>query len=267
MIAAVLGIGTVLCAVLALAVLRPWNATESHQVLFDVTEYRLRAPAPLTDEEETLYAQTVSQLLTQDLWTSRDMYDASHYLMVPMHYAFSSGNDEKMAEFHQFFSRFFEDINGSDSYNFSEQSPSVDLVQFYYWCCEYLRLCALTNSLDSAPDGLYDYLYQQVEYLYTEIPGNWNTEKNYLTRAEQILLHKEYPYSYYSSLSDMDFFPLASLCDLRIVAKISGWEDTQLLQKAATLAYCIFTDTTLITETEKGGFLFQVGVTKDYPDN
>lgn len=102
MIAAVLGIGTVLCAVLALAVLRPWNATESHQVLFDVTEYRLRAPAPLTDEEETLYAQTVSQLLTQDLWTSRDMYDASHYLMVPMHYAFSSGNDEKMAEFHQF---------------------------------------------------------------------------------------------------------------------------------------------------------------------
>ena len=233
---------------------------------YNVALEKLPEPACLSVEEQTLYDQTVSVLLKEDLWTARDMYDASHYLMVPMHYAFRSGDTGKIEEFHEFFTRFFEDVSGSDSHSFSEQEPSVSLMQFYYWCCEYLRLCALTGSLSSSPDGMYEYLYQQMEYLYIELPGNWSTEENCLTRAEQILLHKEYSYSYYSALSDVDFFPLASLCDLRIVAKISGMEDTQLLQKAAILAYRIFTDPTLITQTGQGGYLFQVGVWKDYGD-
>lgn len=235
-------------------------------LVYNVALELLPEPEVLSEEEQALYEQTVSVLLKEDLWTERDMYDAAHYLMVPMYYVFCSGNSEKIAEFHQFFARFFEDIRGNDTYGFTEQAPSVDLMQFYYFCCEYLRLCALTGEFSSAPDGLYDYLYRQVEYLYTEIPGKWNSEKNYLTRAEQILSHKEYPYSYYSALSDVDLFPLASLCDLRVVAKIWNLEDTRLLQKAARLAYRIFTDTTLITETAGGGYLFQAGVWKDYSD-
>ena len=54
-------------------------------------------PAPvtamaLTKEEPSIYDTTVGILLTQDLWTERDTYDAAHYLMIPMHYAFQSGN-------------------------------------------------------------------------------------------------------------------------------------------------------------------------------
>lgn len=233
---------------------------------YDVAREQLPEPAPLSEDEQALYKSTVSVLLQEDLWTERDMYDAAHYLMVPMHYAFDSGDSEKIAQFHQFFVRFYQDITGSDIYDFSEQTPDVNLMQFYYFCCEYLRLCALTGELSTTPDGLYNYLYRQVEYLYTGVPGNWNSEKNYMTRAEQILLHKEYPYSYYSALADPDLFPLASLCDLRVVAKLSGQEDTPLLKKAASLAYRIFTDTTLITETAQGGYLFQVGVWKDHSD-
>lgn len=230
----------------------------------DVTDLRLPEVPPLTEEEEELWTKTVALALKEDLWTERDMYDAAHYLMVPMHYAFRSGDTEKMAEFRDFFSRFCVDISGTDRYNFSNLRLSVDLLQFYYFCCEYLRLCAIAG--EEEPDGLYDYCYQKLKYFYTEVPGNWNTEKNYITRAEQILLHKEYAPSYYGWLADPDLFPLASLCDLRVVAKITGREDTELLKKASMLSYRIFTDDSIITETEKGGYLFQVGVCKDYPD-
>lgn len=33
-------------------------------------------------------------LLTEDLRTDRNMYDASHYLMVPMYYAFYSADED-----------------------------------------------------------------------------------------------------------------------------------------------------------------------------
>lgn len=72
-------------------------------------------PAPvtammLTKEESSLYDTTVGVLLTQDLWTERDTYDAAHYLMIPMHYAFQSGNAQYIHAFGVFFDRFAEDI-------------------------------------------------------------------------------------------------------------------------------------------------------------
>ncbi len=232
----------------------------------DLTDVRLPEALPLSNEEEILYMDTVGQLLQEDLWNKRDMYDASNYLMVPMHYAFRSGDIEKIEAFHRFFARWFESINGDDVYAFSEQPASVNIFQFYYFCCEYLRLCSISGELSSVPDGFYDFLYCQVEYQYTEVPGNWNSEKNYLSRAEQILLHKEYPYHYYSALTDMDLFPLAALCDLRIVSQFTGEGHTELLDRAAMLAYRMYTDMTLVTETEKGGYLFQVGVWRDHKD-
>ena len=231
-----------------------------------MTAYTLRTPEPLTEAEEALYEKTVSQLLTEDLWTPRDMYDASHCLMVPMHYAFASGDQDKISAFHQFFTRFYEDISGQDTYAFSQQRYSVDKIQFLYFCCEYLRLCAHTGAYSLAPAGLYDYLYREIEYLFTESPANWGVEKNTQTHIEQAVMGKEYAYHYYAGLSDSDLYPLAALCDLRVVAILSGEEDTELMEEAAFLAYAVFASPDLITETEKGGWLMQVGVWNDYPD-
>ena len=52
-------------------------------------------PAPvtammLTKEESSLYDTTVGVLLTQDLWTERDTYDAAHYLMIPINKAINN---------------------------------------------------------------------------------------------------------------------------------------------------------------------------------
>ena len=275
----------------ALTIARPTTAKVYHSLCYWYTDLKSRAaveelyeykpslekridmpfqskePAPLTEEEEAVYAQTVSVLLQEDLWTPRDMYDSAHFLMVPMHYVFYSMDQEKMNEFHSFFARFYEDVTGDDQYGFLEQSADVNMRQFHYFCCEYLRLAAMTGQMHAVPDGLYDFLYDQAEWFFIETPGVWSTEKNTLSRVEQILLHKKYDYSYYSSLTDIDMFPLASLCDLRTVACSEGYEVTELMDKASMLAYRIFSDPQIITETENGGFLLQVGVEWDYSDN
>lgn len=280
-----------LCVVLALTVFRPVTAKVYHNIRclyedfalqkiraelydyqpdseqrVDVTDFTLSVPEALTAEEEALYARTVSQVLTQQLWAERDMYDAAYTLMVPMHFAFSRNDQEKMEEFHGFFDRFFQDISTEDTQSFLEQPYNVDRIQFLYFCCEYLRLCALTGTYDQAPEGLYNYLYDEMEYIFTEIPGNWGVEKNAQAHIEQVLLGKTYSRSYYGSLSDYDLIPLAGLCDLRVIASLTGKSDTKLMKEAAHLAYSLYSNPYVITETEKGGWLFQVGVCSDYPD-
>lgn len=56
----------------------------------------------LSAEEQRLYNDTVIALLEQELWTSRDAYDASHYLMVPMFYAFRSGESSLIEAYARF---------------------------------------------------------------------------------------------------------------------------------------------------------------------
>ena len=51
---------------------------------------------PLNEEQQILYNSTVKMLLKEDLWTERDMYDAVHYLMIPMHYAFRAMHSIQM---------------------------------------------------------------------------------------------------------------------------------------------------------------------------
>lgn len=213
-----------------------------------------------------MYTDTVGRVLKQDLWTERDMYDTAHYLMIPMQYAFASGDQGKMDAFHDSFSRFVTDVTGGDRHSFREKEEDVNLRQFLYFCSEYLRLSALCQQIENVPDELFPLLYDRLVCCFLELPGVWNTETNTKARVEQILLHKEYPYYYYSSLTDADMFPLAALCDLRVVSQLTGEGYTELLDQAALLAYRIFSDPIIITETKKNGFLFQVGVLQDYPD-
>ena len=120
-----------LCVVLALTVFRPVTAKVYHNIRclyedfalqkiraelydyqpdseqrVDVTDFTLSVPEALTAEEEALYARTVSQVLTQQLWAERDMYDAAYTLMVPMHFAFSRNDQEKWRNFMAFLTVF-----------------------------------------------------------------------------------------------------------------------------------------------------------------
>lgn len=236
------------------------------QLEHDVTLEKFPAPEPLTKEEESLYEQTVSLLLKEDLWTDRDMYDAAHYLMVPMHYAFYSQDIDKISEYHRFFTRFYEDVSTEDRYGFSVGRPNVGHLQFCYFASEYMRLCVISGQTTQTLPYLYEFIYEYTVEVFESGEDGWTNLDGYRARIEQILLHTEFPRSFDSALTDVELYPLATLCDLRVVAKFQGFEDSKVLQDAALLSYRVFTDSEIITETEKGGFLFQVGIMKDYPD-
>lgn len=224
------------------------------------------APAvALTAEEAALYDSTVGVLLTQDLWTIRDVYDTAHYLMVPMHYAFAAGDMEKIDAFAAFFDRFAADVTGADQYSFQEQGV-LNLLQFYYFTTQFMVLCAESGCTEKVPEGLLPMIEPQVETVFFEWSSNWDSEPSRREHFYQVLAGKQYPFSYYSIIDDVDMYILAALCNLGVYRQKTGAEPTAAETEAAELAYKLLASPLLNEETEDGGWLFQRGAWREHPN-
>ena len=215
----------------------------------------------LSIEEEQLYDRIVMTLLEEDLWTPRDMYDACECLMIPMHYAFRAGKEEAIDAFASFFHRFITDIGGEDRYEFSDQGI-LNRLQFYYLCTQFMVLCKANGCEEKIPAGLAKSAEDFASAYLLEHVANWNTEPTVIEHLRQVLAGKEYKYSYYSVVEDLDGYTLAILCDLRVL----GLGNEETTQTAAELAYKLYSSPSLNEETQEGGWLFQVGAWKDHPD-
>ena len=60
----------------------------------------------LEKEYDEKFHLLLSDLCSQELWNSRDCYDACSWLIIPMHYAFKSGDDNSVSKFHDLMSNF-----------------------------------------------------------------------------------------------------------------------------------------------------------------
>ena len=107
------------------------------------------AASHLSEAEQRLYNDTVIALLEQELWTSRDAYDASHYLMVPMFYAFRSGESSLIEAYARFFARFAEEVgNGTSAFTSIED---LSKLQFHFFATQFMVLCALHGRQELVP--------------------------------------------------------------------------------------------------------------------
>ena len=52
------------------------------------------------DDAETFHT-ILTDLCSQELWNARDCYDACHFLMIPMHYAFKSADEQGVKAFNK----------------------------------------------------------------------------------------------------------------------------------------------------------------------
>lgn len=208
---------------------------------------------------DSLYMETIFPLLHMELWTERDVQDASHVLMMPMHYAFRTGWDEAMEKYDEFFSRFARNAHTSE---FSSLSR-MQRMQFLYLGTQYLKLSvqrgrAVNNDLlNIAADHAHNDLYGM---------PTWKTENTVKEHLEQILNHKVYEESRYSMVVDADFYTLAILCDLCFIVRKTGGEPSDDMLFAAEYAASLLGDPMINTELSDGCWLFQVGVAKDYRD-
>lgn len=193
------------------------------------------------------------------------MYDACHYLMVPMHYAFYNNDGKTIKLFADFFSRFVSDVTGDDLYQF-QQGGTLNKLHFFYLCTQYMNLCA-THGYDShIPNALPALAQNFAENYLLHTRANWGTEQTVITHMQCVINGKVYDANYKSTIEDLDQFTLAILCDLKYLHLVRRESYAPVLDTAADLAYQIFSSPTLNQETEKGGWLFQPGCWSDHPD-
>lgn len=220
---------------------------------------------PLTEEGRDLYERCMGALLKEDLWTKRDAYDAGHYLMIPMYYAFWAGDRAYISRFGAFFARFAEDANGPDVYQFQE-GGILNKLHFFYLCTQFMNLCQANGYSGLIPDALPQMAQEFAAGYLLNHTANWGVEPTVIQRMENILSGKKYERSYYRASEDMDRFTLAILCDLKCFHAVRGEPYDGVLDTAADLAYRFLSSPDYNQETEKGGWLYQPGVWSDYPD-
>lgn len=219
----------------------------------------------LDEEQRALYGRTVGVLLEEDLWTARDMYDSCHYLMIPMYYAFYSGDEAYISRFAELFARFMEDVNGPDVYQFRE-GGILDKLHFFYLCTQFMNLCQANGYGGLIPEALPQMAQDfAADYLLNH-GANWGVEPTVIQRMENSLAGKQYKRHYHRSFEDLDRFTLAILCDLKCFYILRGEAYGGVLDTAADLAYRFLSSPDYNQETEDGGWLFQPGVSSDHPD-
>lgn len=64
-----------------------------------------------SDELVQLNDLYMTELLQEELWSERDMYDAGHVMMLPLHYAFKIDDEKIIKAFGDHFDRFFFFVN------------------------------------------------------------------------------------------------------------------------------------------------------------
>ncbi len=226
-------------------------------------------PEPTNEEViDQLWQQTVSQLLTEELWLTRDKYDVSHALMQPMQYAFESQQDEKIQELEAFFLQldtYFEDaISESRGAN----------TQFMYFVSEYLVFQNKREELTGIDLSLHNKLQQWLIDFFNAPAWMWAQEpfSDLLARTSWKLSTANPNYSYYRAMFDEDLFAFGILSNLiylqeNSVPLDSESEFEQLVEAAQPLLQQMLQQEIVTTNTESESvWLFQPGVWWEHPD-
>lgn len=214
-----------------------------------------------------LWKSTISIVTKEALWKERDIYDAAHVLMVPMHYAFYTNDETGVEEFQLLLSNFaINELPGGQ----------LNQAQWMYFVSRYLSLKSELNYSLTPRDI---YLYQRVA---AWLHSQWLFEPSYqwgslpFVGAEKRLkyiasLDAPANRSYYRAVVDHELFLFAIAADLsyvlsekHILMNEVSEDFKHTINRVVQLAAKLIVDEGFFTV--EGGWLFQPGVWQDHPD-
>ncbi len=228
------------------------------------------AASERTDE---LYQQNILPVLSEDLWSARDAYDAAHKLILPMHFAFKTNKMTYCREFSNFFSRFANRRKNSDF----EQLGQLNQDCFYFFAAFFLAEAALSKKEELVPANLVRELEEYVISRWENHQRPWHRVKIPLTVHLHRILNpdaKVYPehkiqHGYYKRVTDLEWFVLATTACLKIYHKNTGKVPAGNLKtiftEFDTLSLRIFREL-IAWDKENKYWSFQPGVWKGHPD-
>lgn len=160
---------------------------------------------------DELWNRTVFLYLQDKLWENINIYDAGHYLMVPLHAAFLLGKEEWQRQFSDHFKKFMnhkENISGVNRLN---------KLHYYYLISRFIVLAKDYNKEELIPENLADFLYGEIMNIwYLEPAWQWGREPfpNMEERIKWKLDNKNTKLSYYRAIIDEELFTFAIAADL-----------------------------------------------------
>ncbi|MFC2947708.1 hypothetical protein [Virgibacillus sediminis] len=212
---------------------------------------------------DVLWNATVKEYLKDDLWLERDRYDAGHYLMVPLHFAYLEEDTKLIKDFENHFTDFIND--GIETLNIKEDSNRLSTLQYYYLLSRYIVLAESSNHQvinEENVDYLANFLLSEIKQLW-EIPA-WQWGRNpFQGGMKERLLWKldrtDTNPSYYRAIIDEELYTMAIAADLR-----QYFNNEPVLEEISELTYKVFERESRFDP--EGRWLFQVGVWTDHPD-
>ncbi|WJM94979.1 hypothetical protein QEP73_15465 [Pseudomonas defluvii] len=250
--------------ILAFALLTTPTAFADHTASTEKsTHYSISEIGSSSDE----WNKTIATLIKEPLWNLRDAYDASHTLMVPMHFAFASADIKGIKQFEYLMSKFArQELPGGQ----------LNQAQWLYFVTRYLALKAEFNY-DFSKNDLY--LVQRVAAWLHSI---WLFEPSYQwgqlpligTKSRIKLITSKFksrPPSYYPVVKGFELFLFSAASDIKFISeklpetiKLQPAEINTSIKELAATGIAVVRERG--TFTNDGGWLFQVGIWTDHPD-
>ncbi|MFL0362258.1 hypothetical protein ACH0BF_04465 [Pseudobacillus sp. 179-B 2D1 NHS] len=215
----------------------------------------------LNEKEQSLWNSTIRVYLQKDLQSGRDFYDAGHLLMVPLHYAYSSSNEELTSDFKEYFQHF----NPAEhkELNIHAEGERLSTLQYYYLISQYIVLAENKGADKQHINDLADYLLSEIQQLWLEVPAWQWGEKDFRGGMRQRVLWKleneKVDRHYYRAFVDEEFFTFAIAADLS-----RHFQNDPVLKDILKINYQVFQQESHFYAD--GRWLFQPGVWSDHPD-
>jgi hypothetical protein len=210
-------------------------------------------------EDNLGWEQTISPLLKQNLWESDTAYDASHFLMVPLHAAFWLQKVQWQKDFHHHFENFL---------FHSKKLPSglegrLTRLQYLFLASRYLVL-----AQESAPKELAKFLCSEITRFWQLEPAwQWQQQPFANGIRERItwkLEHKATNPSYLRAIIDEELFLIGISANIKTYFDQDETPTPPDINEILDVARKIFKDQ--IFWNKSGGWVLQPGVWTDHRD-
>lgn len=218
----------------------------------------------ISPHERELFEKTAGLYLQRDSWTESLAYLHGHFLMVPLHAAMYSKDKDWRDRFEAQFTRLI--ASNPDTWC---KNP-LSRAQYLYLATRYLALCAELEYESPLADKLEPLLTRELVSQWTSDEAiMWEHAPFVGVRARldykmSLLSPKK---SYFRAVTDEEFFLFAEAADMlryRQSKGIRGNEDATLREMVSYAARTVRLDG---QRSREGGWLYQVGVWRDHPDN
>ncbi len=208
------------------------------------------------------WSTIVSPYLSEDLWSSRDAYDAGHVLLVPLLYSAQLEAGSKFAEFGAQFERFV------DAAGAGFTSSRLSRLQYFYLASVFLEKAAERGVFTASDQALLEMIEAQVSaYWSTEPAWQWDRPDFAGGMRERLLWKLETPdtsYNFYQAVLDEDLFLMAISAQAHMVHEILGTDVEHPSDEIFESALRVLRERGHFTQS--GGWLFQVGLWSDHRD-